>query len=163
VANKILTAFGTVNKWQDSGADSTMTLASLANAGGRIGAQKDWGAGSVEGWYKVRVRFRANATPTVGNVARIYLVTAQDSSYRIGGLGTADAAVTTEALLANTIFLGVVEIDEASTSKDFVGEFLVFLKSRYVSPVFWNATGVTIHATASNNAIDIWPVADEVQ
>ncbi|HEV8362561.1 MAG TPA: hypothetical protein VGQ52_03505 [Gemmatimonadaceae bacterium] len=163
MANKILTAFGNLTNWQDSGASLTMTLASLANNTGRIGAQKDFGAGSIEGKYKVRVRFRANAAPTVGNVVRVYLVTAQDANFRAGGFGTTDASITAEARLANTTFVGAVEIDEASTTKDFVAEFQVWLNSRFVSPAIWNASGVALHATASNNEVAIWPVADEVQ
>lgn len=163
MANKILTAFGNLVNWQDSGASLTMTLASLANNAGRIGAQKDWGAGSVEGKYKIRVRFRANSTPTIGNVVRVYLVTAQDANFRAGGFGTADAAIAAEARLANATFVGAVEIDEASTTKDFVAEFQVLLNARFVSPAIWNSSGVALHATASNNEIAMWPVADEVQ
>jgi hypothetical protein len=163
MANKILTAIGTVVKWQDSGADLVMTLASLANGAGRVGAQKDWGAGSIEGKYKVRVRFRSNATPTVGNVIRVYLSTAQDTTFQDGDLGTADAAVSSEALLANCVFVGSVEVDEASTSKDFIATFIVELRSRYVAPVIWNASGQALHATASNNAVEMWPLADEIQ
>ncbi len=163
MANKILTAFGSLTNWQDSGASLTMSLASLANNLGRLGAQKDFGAASIEGKYKIRVRFRANATPTVGNVVRVYLVTAQDANFRAGGFGTVDASIPAEARLANATFVGAVEIDEASTTKDFVGEFQVVLNSRFVSPAIWNASGVALHATASNNEVAIWPVADEVQ
>jgi hypothetical protein len=165
VANLIYTNPGTALVFKDSGGDAVITLASLASGGGRLSAQYDRGAGAKPALYRWQLRWRANSAPTVAatNVVRLYLVPGDDGSYVAGGLGTADAAVTPEAFLANTEFLGAAEVTEASTSRDFVRQGYVWVRSRYVSVAVWNASGVALHATASNNEVRLTPVPDEIQ
>lgn len=165
MANLIYGKPGTALVFADSGGDAVITLASLATGGGRISAQLDRGAGAQPALYRWQFRWRANSSPTVAatNVVRVYLVPGDDGSYIAGGLGTSDAAVTPEAFLANTEFLGASEVTEASTSRDFVRQGFVWVRSRYVSVAVWNASGVSLHATASNNAFRLTPVPDEIQ
>lgn len=161
--NKILVNTGTVVTWKASGGSKVLTATSLASGAGRLGQQHDWGSGVVGRLYEWQARVRVATTPTVGNVIRIYLATARDGTYVAGGLGTADAAVSAEDLLRNTDFLGAVEIDEASTTKDFVKRGLLYLRARYVSPVVWNASGVALSGTAADIEFAMWPSDDEIQ
>lgn len=163
MANKILVNTGTVATWAASGGTHVLTATSLANGAGRLGDQRDMGSGVVSRWYEWQFRWRAGAAPTVGNVVRVYLATGRDGTYVSGALGTTDAAVSAEDLLRNCDFLGAVEVDEASTSKDFVRRGLLYLRSRYVSPVIWNASGVAFSATAAHMEFALWPSDDELQ
>lgn len=165
MANQILAVPGTPITFEDSGGDIALTLASLANGAGRISAQWDRGAGAKPIEYRWQMRYRANAAPTVAatNVVRVYLECSDDGTFVAGGLGTADAAVSAEVLLTLGEFLGAVEITEASTTRDFVRQGNIWIRSRYVSVAVWNATGVALHATAANNEFRLTPVPSEIQ
>lgn len=163
--NAIYNKPGTATTFQDSGADVALTLASLATGAGRLSTEWDRGAGAQPGLYRVQLRFQSNASPTVSplNMARLYLVTRDDATYRSGGLGATDAAVSSETLLALADLIGGVEITEASTSRAFVRAWHVAVFSRWVSVAVWNATGQSFHATAANNEVRFTPVPWEIQ
>lgn len=163
--NAIYNTPGTPTTFQDSGADVTLTLASLASGAGRLSAEWDRGAGAQPSLYLVQLRYRANAAPTVSptNMVRLYLATRHGGTYRSGGLGAVDAAVSSETLFALCEFVGGVEIIEASTTRDHVRTWPVWIAARWVSVGTWNATGQALHATAANNEVRFTPVPWEIQ
>ena len=154
---------GAAKTWKDSAGDFVMTMASLATAGGRIGAQWDRGAGAQPALYRWQFRWRANTAPTVGNLVRLYLAIGDDGTYISNGLGTADAAVASEALCGNCLPIDSVEVTEAVTTRDFVKAGLIWIRSRYVSPIVFNASGVSFHATSTNQEFRLTAVPDQIQ
>lgn len=161
--NKILVNTGAPVTWSPSGGTYLLSCTSLANGAGRIGAQHDLGAGVTDRLCEWEFRFRSATTPSIGEVVRVYIATGRGGTYTAGSLGTADAAVSSEDLLRNTDPLGAVEVDAASTTKDFVRRGLLYVRARYLSPIIWNASGVAFSATAGHMEFTIWPSSDEVQ
>lgn len=161
--NLIYAAPGTSIVFAASGGDAVITLASLADAAGRISAQFDRGSGSKPAIYRWQARTRANVSPVVGVVARIYLALGDDGSFVMGDWSTADQAVSVETLLLNAQFLGSVAADIANTTQDFVASGLVEIRSRYIQVAWWNAMGQALSSTAGNHEFRLTPYSDEIQ
>jgi hypothetical protein len=165
--NKVYFARETVLTAQASGSpDITFTLDNIASGAGRVSAQYDRTNISLPPWVLIRGIFRANATTglAIGEAYKVRFVHSNDSGgERPGGLGTADAAVSVEADLRNTIRIGNVQVDNVSTTRVFVAEWIVELRHRYLQFAFWNATSEATNSTANVNKLTIGPVPDELQ
>lgn len=145
------------------GSDLAITLASLSTGAGRIGAQWDRGTGAQPGRYRWQFRCRTNSAPTVGNTLRIYLAVGDDGTYISNGLGTADAAISSEALCSNCQYVDSIEVSENVTTRDFTKRGFIWIYDRYVSPIIFNAFGVSLSSTGTNMEFRLTPYPDQIQ
>ncbi len=150
--------------FKSSGGTAVFSPASVANAAGRISDQADLGSGARSRLYRWSAKTKCQATPTLNALIRVYLVCADDTTDLDGGAGTTDAAFATEALLKNLQYIGNIIIDAAGTGAMKASSMnAIEITSRYVSVVWWNASGATLDATGSNHQFTLTPVADEIQ
>lgn len=164
MANKIYLQRETEITFKSSGGSAAFTPTSVANGAGRISAQCDLGAAPKSRLYRWRVKTACAATPTVGNLIRLYLVCADDATDLDGNAGTSDAAYNTENLLKNLQHIGNVVIDVAGTGAQKASSLGAFeIASRYISVVWWNASGAALSATAGDHQLVLVPVPDEIQ
>lgn len=161
--NKIQVAAGTALIWAPSGGTYALAMTSLANGAGYYGDRADLGAGVTERLWEWQFRYRTAAVPAIGEVVRVYLATGRDGTYQAGALGTTTAALSSEDLLRNVDPLGAVEVDQASTTKDFVRRGILYLRARYLVPAIWNACGQAFSGTAAELEFRLTPVSDEIQ
>ena len=156
MANKILTAFETIVK-------PTISLASIANGAGRICDVIDnTSVRAREGFVFFQYKTGASA-PTAGAPVRLYLVRrSNDGTNDISddGLGTADAAVSTEPAQAECIGSIIVT---ATANATFRKAFPI----RDLPPKFgivpWNATGQTGSTTGGDYDLQVLLINPEVQ
>jgi hypothetical protein len=167
MANKVYVARETALSWKTSAGTAVITLTSLANAAGRIGAQVDRGAASTAARYVWRLRTKLGATTTgvvLGNTLSVYLATSDDGTVIDGAQSTADAALSSLEKRRNLQFLGVVEVDKTAAAGDqYIGSGVCEIPSRYVSPVIINEVGNALSATATDHEFTLTPVPDEIQ
>ena len=156
--NKIYLAPETAKTWTDSGGDYTLTLASLAADGVRVGARHDLGSASRSRLYEWRFIVDGFSTaPVVGETVDVYVATS-DGTYVDGAVGTSDAAGSTVAL-PNLLFLRAATVQTTSTTDDLVISGQVEIAARYVSPVVHNNTADAL----SGGRFILSPVPDEIQ
>lgn len=167
MANKIYRALETALSWKTSGGTAVITLTSLANNAGRIGAQVDRGASSSASRYLWRLNTKLGATTTsvvVGNTISIYLATGDVTGTVDGAQSTADAALSSIEKRRNLQFLGVVEVDKTVAAGDqYVGSGICEIAARFISPVIINEVGNTLSATAGDHEFTLTPIPDEIQ
>lgn len=142
--------------------DVTFECDGLSNGAGRQSAQLDLGSAARSRRYAWRAFVQAQATPTVGDVLRVYLKTS-DGTHPDNDDGTGDAAVSAEDKLRNLQFIGVIECDEAAANIEFVAQGEVEINARYVQIVFWNELGATLTTDVDENGLILTPVPDESQ
>ena len=156
--NKIYAAPETAKTWTDSGGDYTLTLASLAADGVRVGDRHDTGSASRSRLYEWRFVVDGFGTaPVVGETVDVYIATS-DGTYVDGNVGTTDAAGSTVAL-PNLLFLDSATVQTTSTTDDLIISGQVELSHRYVSPVVHNNT---VDALSGGRFI-LQPVPDQIQ
>lgn len=164
MANKIYLQRETEITFKSSAGSAVFTPTSVANNAGRISAQYDLGAAPKSRLYRWRAKTACQATPTVGNIIRIYLVCADDATDLDGNAGVSDAAYNTENLTRNLQWIGNFNIDVAGTGAQKASSLgAIEIVSRYVSVVWWNASGATLSATAGDHQFVLIPVPDEIQ
>lgn len=163
MANKVYHAVETALVIKSSGGDVAITCTSLANNAGRVSAQLDRGAGSKPQLYRWEFECKLVATPTIGNAVSLYLATAQaNAASPDGNVGTTDAALSSLEKRRNLQFVGVVEIDVASTALQ-KGAGVVQIDSRYISLVVINEGGSAFSATAGDTIFTLIPIPPEIQ
>lgn len=166
MANKIYINPETAIQWRASGGDAALTLTSVAASAGRQGAHYslDGGSGAVRsGWYMWRAFVKFATTPVVGEVVEIYLKTS-DGTNPDNDDGTGDIAVSAGDKLRNLTPIGIIIVDEASTTPTFVGSGgPIFIGADDVAPVFWNATADALSGTAGDHGFDLIPIPSEIQ
>ena len=162
MANKIYVAPETAIVFKNSGGDVTFTPKNVANAAGRISAQWDRGSGSKPGRYYWRVHTKFQAGLTVGNALEVYFATS-DGTDVDGNQGTTDAAFSAADKRRNLQFVGTVVADSTSSGEVQIASGLVEVYTRYLSVVWWNATGQTLTNTDSDHTFTLTPVPDEIQ
>lgn len=162
MANEILVKNGTQTTWTSSGGDKAITLTSLANNAGRIGASLDRGATrSRRLRFTVQVDFATS--PTDGTTVDLYLVTSDNNTNWDGGTSPTDAALGSADTLRNYIFVGSLVCDNL-TSPNQLQSFEIECGARYIAPVLYNnATGQALTSTGTDQKIILTPIIDEVQ
>lgn len=140
----------------------TITLASLANNAGRICAVVD---NTTTRAPAAMVYLRATTggtAPTASTPIKLYLIRRSDQTTDLAdaGLGTTDAAVSTEPTIAEQ--LGSIVVTTA-TNTTYVKSFIAYDLSRKYSFVVWNATGQALNATAANFTFQVVPIVMEAQ
>jgi hypothetical protein len=159
---KIYVAPETPVTFKASGGTVVFTPQNVASAAGRISTQWDRGTGSKPGWYEWRAKTKAGSALTVGTQLEIYLATS-DGTIVDGNLGTSDAALAAGDKRRNLQPVGSIVSDSTSSGEVQHGSGQVFIVARYVSVVWWNATGVTLTNTAGDHEFILTPIPDELQ
>lgn len=162
MANEILTKPKTTIVWTSSGGDKAITLTSLANNTGRIGALLDRGATFARKMrFWVQVDFAS--APTDGTTVDLYLATSDDNTNWDGGTAPTDSALGSADTLRNYVFIGSVILDNITTPNQSQS-FEIELGARYIAPVIYNnGTGQSLTSTGTDQIIRMTPIADEVQ
>ena len=162
MANKIYVARETPVVWSDTAGDLAITINNLAAAAGRVGAQKDWGAGSTSEWYEWRLTVQFETAPVVGETVDIYLSTS-DGTEEDGQVGVADAALSAADKLKNLHYIGSLVVDVATVDIDFTASGICRITTRYVSPVIHNNTADNLQATNDTGEFTLTPIPPEIQ
>lgn len=162
MATKVYGARETAIVFKSSGGDAAFTPTSLANAAGRVSAQYDRGATSKPTIYIWRARTKLNVSPTVGAILSVYLATS-DGTDADGELGTTDAALPAADRRRNLTLIGVIQADEASTTRSMNASGLVEIRERYVQVVWYNEFGQALSGTAGDHQVTLTPAPDELQ
>lgn len=164
--NAIYDKRGTTIVFKASGGDVVFTPKAVANAAGRLSARADLGAFPRPGWFTWYAETQAQATPTVGNLLRIYLGLWHDDDTPgdpDGGVGAADAAFATENDLKNLKYIGRVTCDTAAADTVFQRSGLVWIPTRYCSVVWWNALGSALTNDDGEHIFKLTPYYRDVQ
>lgn len=163
MANEILTKQGTTIIWTSSGGTLAITLTSLANNAGRIGAVHDRGAThSRKMRFWVQVDF-VTTGPTQGTTIDLYLATSDDNTNWDAGTAPTDAALGTADVLPQYVYVGSIVLDNVLTPNQSAS-FEIEIAARYIAPVvFNNGTGQALTATGTDQIIRMTPLIDEVQ
>lgn len=165
MANAIYLRAGTTKTFKETGGDVTWTPKNVANANGRISAVLDLGA--FPGPRKFRWRFTSKfQTGTVGASVRLYIVENDDNSTATqdggGGLGTADATLTSETILLNACKqIGPTVLVSAAGANIWSGRFITY--ARYIQVAAWNASGAAFTNTAGDHEFAVMPMYEEIQ
>lgn len=164
MANKIYQILETAITWKPATQTPTETWEAdaIANNAGRQGALHDFGTAAIGRRFSWRFYTQCQATPTLGNVIRLYWKSS-DGSHPDNDDGTGDAAVSAEDKLRNLLYLGSCIVDEAAANIEFVKSGMFFLPQRYGAPVLWNTSGATLTTDEAEHGFIITPVTDEVQ
>ncbi len=141
--NAIKMTQGAAITWGTNSNTALATWKGLANNAGRIGAQVDLGAGPRPAAYRWRAKVKSGSNgsnPTLNGVIEVYLATS-DGAVVDGNVGTSDGALASSDKRANLQRLGVIVVDKADYAESFQASGDVVILPRYVSPVFYNASG----------------------
>lgn len=162
MANEILIKYGITTTWTSSGGDLAITLTSLADNTGRIGAVKD--RGTPRG-RKLRIWFQVDfaSAPTKGRTVDLYLATSEDNTNWDGGTAPTNAALGSVDTLPQYMYVGSIVLDDI-TSPNQSTSFEVECSARYIAPVVYNnGTGQALTSTGTDQIIRITEVKDEIQ
>jgi hypothetical protein len=155
--NKIYESPGTSKTFQDSGGDVTFAMAGIALGAGQASAQLDLTAASKPGLYKWEFTCRWVATPTLGDVVRLYAFMGTGTSVDISA-----GAVTPETKLYNFQFLGQV-VCSVAADQAFYANGLVFLEGQYLVLAIWNASATKALGTSNQCSIKLIPYYPDIQ
>ena len=141
---------------------ATWELDAITNGAGRQAALYDFGTASVARRLSFRFYTQCQATPTLGNLIRLYWKSSE-GSHPDNDDGTGDAAVSSEDKLRNLMYIGSAIVDEGAANIEFVRSGYFFLPHRYGAPVVWNASGATLTTDETEHGMTLTPVPDEIQ
>ncbi len=160
--NEVLIKSGTATTWTSSGGTLAITLTSLANNAGRIGAALDRGATRAKRMlWEVQVDFATS--PTDGTTVDLYMITSSDNSLWDGGTAPTDAALTSADTLRNYVHVGSLVCDNLTTPNQRQ-TFEIDHGARYIAPVLYNnGTGQALTSTGTDQIIKMTPIVDEIQ
>ena len=162
MANKVYVVRETPIVWSDTAGDLAMTLNNLAADAGRVGAQKDFGAGSTSEWYEWRLTVQFETAPVVGEAVDIYLSTS-DGTEEDGQEGEANAALGSTNSLKNMHFIGSMVVTSTDAAHDMTASGICRIAARYASPVIHNNTADNLKATNDTGEFTLTPIPPEVQ
>lgn len=164
MANKIYAAPESVITFQDSGGDAVISLQNLAAGAGRYSARFDRGTGSISAWARLRFVWQMETAGVIPEAVEVYVSTwSEDGNDSDGGLGTSDAALTTDLRrnLGNPALIGIV--DKTATATDIVASGIVFAPTRYITLAVWNDTADNLENTSNANSLTWTPYPAEIQ
>lgn len=163
MANEILVKQGTTKVWTSSGGDYAITLTSLANNAGRIGAVCDRGAAhSLRMRFWLQVDF-VTSNPTKGTTVDLYLITSDDNTNWDGGTAPTDSALGSVDTLPQYVYVGSLVLDDLLTPNQSAS-FEIELGARYIAPVVYNnGTGQALTGTGTDQIIRMTPIIPEIQ
>ena len=162
MSNKVYVCRETPIVWSDTVGDLVMTLNNLAAGAGRIGAQKDFGAGSTSEWYEWRLTVQFETAPVVGETVDVYLSTS-DGTEEDGQKGVADGDLGDIHSLRNMHFVGNLVVTSTDAIHDMTTSGICRISTRYVCPVIYNGTVDNLKATNDTGEFTLTPIPPEVQ
>jgi hypothetical protein len=147
--------------------DAAFEVHNLGAGAGRQSAQLDLGEAAVARRYEWRAFVQFATAPVVGELVRIYLKTAGDSSaattHPDNDDGTSEGAVSAEDKLRNLFYIGSIIVDEAVADIEMVSSGTVDIDARAVQVVFWNGTADGLTNDVDENGFMLSPVPSEIQ
>jgi len=172
MTTNIYEAAGTPKVWKSTGGDGLLTFTSVANAAGRVGQRVDLGAlprPTTFRWY-AESQFQASGL-AIGLTCDVYLAWWNDDTLALGNtagepdgvVSASDSAISSANALYNLHRLGSMTVDSTSGATTFAKSGEVWIPVRYVSPVWWNATGATASATATVFNFTLTPIYPQSQ
>lgn len=161
MANLVYAKRETPIVWKDSAGDLVITLNNLAAGAVRVGAQKDFGAGSTAEWFTWRLTVQFETAPVVGETVPVYL-SWSDGAEEDGQLGAADAAGDTNSI-KNMKLIGVLVVTSTDADHDMTASGMCRIPTRYVSPCIYNKTADNLAAHNDVSEFTLTPVPPEVQ
>lgn len=158
--NAIMSKMGTPVVFQESGGNVTFTLNDTVDLGnGQVSNQWDRGASPRPTTYLLDAKIKWVATPTLGDVVRIYLSDSEATDRDLA----ADGDVTPETKFGNFRFVGQV-VCSVAADQAFHASFVVEIVGRYVNLGVWNASGTKdLNATANACSITLTPCYPDIQ
>lgn len=164
MANLVYVKAQTTITWLASGGTNVLTLTSVASAAGRQGAMHNFNfdATSLSRRYEWRFYCKFATAPVVGEVIYIYWKSSDGTHYDNDD-GTGDAAVSAQDKLKNLKLIGVLVVDEASTTPEFSASGEFEIHGLEGAPVIWNATADALSGTAADHGFILTPIPDEIQ
>ena len=151
----------TLIMWTDTTGNLICTLNNLAAGAVRLGARKDFGAGSTPEWYSWRLTVQFATAPVVGETIDVYLSTS-DGMEEDGQLGSADAAGDTNSI-RNMHYIGSLTVTSADADHDMTFSGVCRITTRYVSPCIHNNTADNLKATNVTSEFTLTPIPSELQ
>lgn len=163
----ILTKFGTVLTFKDSGGTYVFTVASTATVNGTWSAQANLGTTPQPSVYAWKCNARLQAADVLGEHVDFYLAWGDGTDIEGGTLITSSAgslnAITVTTQLPNLHFLGSVYSDISSASVAHTAMGFTTIMAQYVSFVVFNATTKQMNTTANVSWCSLTQVFYEVQ
>ena len=161
MANEILDKQGTQINWGSNGGETeTLTLASLANAAGRMGEEHDFGATHAARWrWYLRLDFAV--APTLGKTFQLYFAWSHDGAIYDGEVSGADGALADVDQLPRLHWVGNLVCDD-DTDPQYAGG-VMYAQSRYGVPVVYNDSGQALTAATADQELILEPWPVEVQ
>ena len=157
---------GTALTWKDSGGDYGITLSSLGNNAGRVGARGDLGAYPRAERWRWYAEAQWTATPTQYGALDFYAAfwDSDSPANPWGQVGSTDSALAAATVLNNLMLVGSV-IVEAAAVGPFSAGGVFFAPARYISPVIYNnGAGVALSTSGTFPAfLRLTPIFDEAQ
>lgn len=159
--NAIYDKSGSAITFKDANGTVVFTLKDAVDLGnGQSSAIGDLGATPRPTLYSWEARMKWVATPTLGDVVRIYAFCSDVSAE--ADLAS-DADVTPESKFGNFALIGQV-ICSVGADQYFYGAGMVYLPRRYVVLGVWNASGTKdLNATSEACVIKLTPVYPDIQ
>lgn len=167
MVNLIKQNVGTTLTWKDSGGDYGITLSSLANSAGRVGAQGDLGAWPRAMRWRWYCETKWAANPTAGASLDWYLAPWDNDTGPANPwaqVGSTDSALAALTQRFNLWPIGSVVAETAGTGTFSKGGLIENIPYRYISPVAVNVGGAALAAVGTFPTIfRLTPVLDEIQ
>jgi len=162
MASKVYVARETPIVWSDTAGDLVMTLKNLAANTGRVGARKDFGAGSTAYHFEWRLTVQFETQPVVGQIVEAHLAWS-DGTEEDGQIGIADGALSSKNKLRNLKLIGHLIVDVATVDIDFTASGICVIPTRYVSPVIYNECADNLQDTNDTSEFTLTPIPFESQ
>jgi hypothetical protein len=166
MANEVYVTTGTALLFNgEVGANVAFSMEGVANASGRVSAQRDLGAAPRAYMYRWSCEVQWQATPTQYATLDLYIATAPDgdSTQIDGDVGASDAALGDVDMRYNLQYIGSVVSENAAASEICVASGVFECFARYISIVGYNGGGASINATDSNFRFNLQPIAYQQQ
>ena len=159
--NAIYDKHGSVTTFKDANGTVVFTLKDAVDLGnGQVSAVFDSGASPKPRLYRWNARIKWVATPTLGDVVRLYAYSSPVSGEAdVSG----DGDVTPESKFGNFVLMGQV-ICSVAADQYFYGAGLVLLPDQYIVLGVWNASATKdLNATSEACVISLTPFYPDVQ
>lgn len=160
MTSEILQKQGTSVVWTSAAGDYVLTLTSLADGAGRMGAKHDFGATHAPR-VRIALKIDANVAPAAGEVMEVFWSSSHDDSVFDGECTGSDAAYSDEDDAKRLHFVGVL-VASNDTDPQYAS-WVFFLPARYGLPVVFNQLGQALTATGTDQVLTVTPLIDEAQ
>ncbi len=154
--------------WVESGGDKVFDLSALASLGVEMGAYLDLGAAPRNDKFSFEMLINGFATTTViGEECRLYF-SQSEATTGFDGAPTTDPTATVAGVMTVGQLVNLLPVDTLIQYDTTAASVLkitgtVILKSRYVSPVLYNATADAFATSTTTHKLTLTPKPREAQ